>query len=163
MSHKSRWGKGIFKAGKGRHRPNHATSGVAGFTVSNKRVGAAIVRVMYTVPNVRVKLLPSFIRVDTADRVDVVYDDVAEALGEEPGSFDAAALESVITEHDGQMIHAEGRTIFFAKPEDAAAYIATAKRFAAADRFEDASPADVPGHYGTRAPPNCARRTCCAG
>ena len=33
------------------------------------------------------------IRVDAVGRMDVVYDEVSEALGEEPGYFDAAEFE----------------------------------------------------------------------
>jgi CHAT domain/MmoB/DmpM family len=152
MSRKSRWGKGIFKAGEGRPKPDHAEPDVAGFTVLNNKVGAAIARVMHTVPNVRVELLPSLIRVHTADRMDVVYDDIAEALGEKPGFFDAAALEDIITEHDGQMVKAADRTIFFAKPEQAKAYIAAETTFTAADRLEDAPATYAAPDHGEDAP-----------
>ena len=137
MSRKSRWGKGIFTARKGSSSADHATSDLAGLTVLDNQVGTAIARVMRTVPNVRVRPLPSSIEMYTAGRMDVVYDEIARALGEGPGFFDSTALENVITEHRGQMVHAADRTIFFAKPEDAKVYIAYETRFTA--------PASAPG------------------
>lgn len=123
--------------------PDYAISDVAGFTLINNQVGAAIAEVMRAVPKVAVRFLPSVIRVNAVDRIDVVYDDIAEALGEQPGSFDAAELEEAISAHCGRMIHEEDRTIFFATPEHAAAYLA-GTRFAAADPFEDLAPAAKP-------------------
>jgi propane monooxygenase coupling protein len=55
--------------------------------------------------------------------MDVVYDEVSEALGEEPGFFDAAEFEESMSTHYGRMIHEDDRTIMFANPEDAAEYI----------------------------------------
>jgi propane monooxygenase coupling protein len=70
-------------------------------------------------PNVRVTPLPSMIRVDAVNRMDVVYDEISEALGEEPGYFDAAEFEENMSTHYGRMIHQDDRTIMFANPEDA--------------------------------------------
>ena len=67
--------------------------------------------------------LPSMIRVDATNRLDVDYDEVSEALGEEPGFFDAAQFEESMSTHYGRMIHEDDRTIMFANPEDAAEYI----------------------------------------
>ena len=74
-------------------------------------------------PNVKVTYLPSMIRVNAAGRMDVIYDEVSEALGEEPGFFDAAEFEESMSTHYGRMIHEDDRTIMFANPEDAAEYI----------------------------------------
>jgi propane monooxygenase coupling protein len=63
------------------------------------------------------------IRVDAIRRMDVVYDEISEALGEEPGYFDAAEFEENMSTHYGRMIHEDDRTIMFANPEDAAEYI----------------------------------------
>jgi propane monooxygenase coupling protein len=63
------------------------------------------------------------IRVDAIGRMDVVYDEISEALGEEPGFFDAAEFEENMSTHYGRMIHEDDRTIMFANPEDAAEYI----------------------------------------
>ena len=46
-----------------------------------------------------------------------------QALGEEPGFYDAAEFEENMSTHYGRMIHEDDRTIMFANPEDAAAYI----------------------------------------
>ena len=70
-----------------------------------------------------VRALPSMIRVDAIGRMDFVYDEISEALGEEPGFFDAAEFEENMSTHYGRMIHEDDRTIMFANPEDAAEYI----------------------------------------
>jgi propane monooxygenase coupling protein len=96
---------------------------MCGFTLMNNQVGVVVAEVMSTKPDVRVTPLPSMIRVDAARRMDVVYDEVSEALGEEPGYFDAAEFEENMSTHYGRMIHEDDRTILFANPEDAAEYI----------------------------------------
>jgi propane monooxygenase coupling protein len=96
---------------------------MCGFTLMNNQVGAVVAQVMSAKPNVRVMPLPSMIRVDAVRRMDVVYDEVSEALGEEPGYFDAAEFEENMSTHYGRMIHEDDRTIMFANPEDAAEYI----------------------------------------
>jgi propane monooxygenase coupling protein len=94
-----------------------------GFTLMNNQVGAVIAEVMRGKPDVEVMPLPSMIRVDAIRRMDVVYDEVSEALGEEPGYFDAAEFEENMSTHYGRMIHEDDRTIMFANPEDAADYL----------------------------------------
>ena len=89
----------------------------------NNQVGAVIAQVMETKDNVTVTPLPSMIRVDAVGRMDVVYDEVSEALGEEPGFFDAAEFEENMSTHYGRMVHLDDRTIMFANPEDAAEYL----------------------------------------
>jgi propane monooxygenase coupling protein len=89
----------------------------------NNQVGAVIAQVMATKDNVTVTPLPSMIRVDAIGRMDVVYDEVSEALGEEPGFFDAAEFEENMSTHYGRMVHLDDRTIMFANPEDAAEYL----------------------------------------
>jgi propane monooxygenase coupling protein len=96
---------------------------MCGFTLMNNQVGVVVAEVMNTKPNVRVTPLPSMIRVDALRRMDVVYDEISEALGEEPGYFDAAEFEENMSTHYGRMIHEDDRTILFANPEDAAEYI----------------------------------------
>ena len=51
------------------------------------------------------------------------YDEISEALGYEPGYFDAAEFEENMSTHYGRMIHQDDRTIMFANPEDAADYL----------------------------------------
>ncbi len=89
----------------------------------NNQVGEVVAQVMSTKPNVTVRSLPSMIRVDATGRMDVVYDEISEALGEEPGFFDAAEFEENMSTHYGRMVHLDDRTIMFANPEDAAEYI----------------------------------------
>jgi propane monooxygenase coupling protein len=96
---------------------------MCGVTLMNNPVGAVVADVMRNKPNVRVMPLPSMIRVDALNRMDFVYDEISEALGEEPGFFDAAQFEESMSTHYGRMIHEDDRTIMFANPEDAAEYI----------------------------------------
>jgi propane monooxygenase coupling protein len=89
----------------------------------NNQVGAVVAQVMAAKPNVTVTHLPSMIRVDADGRMEVDYDEVSEALGEDPGYFDQAELEEDMSTHYGRMIHTDDRTLFFANPEDAAEYL----------------------------------------
>ena len=113
----------IFKTAESPFKADNTASNMCGFTLMNNQVGAVIAQVMSTKPNVRVTPLPSMIRVDAIGRMDVVYDEVAEALGEEPGSFDQAEFEEDMSTHYGRMIHTDDRTIMFANPEDGAGYL----------------------------------------
>jgi len=101
-------------------KSDNTASNMCGFTLMNNQVGAVVAEVMKTKENVRVMPLPSMIRVDAVGRMDVVYDEVSEALGEESGYFDAAQFEESMSTHYGRMIHEDDRTIMFANPEDAA-------------------------------------------
>lgn len=102
---------------------NRTASDMCGFTLMNNQVGVVVADVMRTKPNVRVTPLPSMIRIDAKHRMDVVYDEISEALGEEPGYFDSAEFEESMSTHYGRMIHEDDRTIMFANPEDAAEYL----------------------------------------
>ena len=104
-------------------KTDSTASNQCGFTLMNNQVGAVIAQVMATKPNVSVRYLPSMIRVDATGRMEVDYDEVSEALGEEPGFFDAAEFEENMSTHYGRMIHEDDRTIMFANPEDAADYL----------------------------------------
>jgi propane monooxygenase coupling protein len=112
-----------FKSAESPFKSDNTASNKCGFTLMNNQVGAVIAQVMSTKPNVTVTPLPSMIRVDAVGRMDVVYDEVAEALGEEPGSFDQAEFEEDMSTHYGRMIHTDDRTIMVANPEDAAEYL----------------------------------------
>jgi len=112
-----------FKTAESPFKSNNTASNRCGFTLMNNQVGAVIAQVMETKDNVTVTPLPSMIRVDAVGRMDVVYDEVSEALGEEPGYFDAAQFEENMSTHYGRMIHEDDRTIMFANPEDAAEFI----------------------------------------
>jgi len=102
---------------------NKTSSNRAGITLMNDQVGHVIADVMKDKPGVTITYLPSMIRVDADTRVDFVYDELAEALGEEPGSFTSADLEESMSTHYGRMVHEDDRTILFANPEDAAEYL----------------------------------------
>jgi propane monooxygenase coupling protein len=112
-----------FKTAESPFKSNNTASNKCGFTLMNNQVGAVIAQVMETKDNVTVTPLPSMIRVDAVGRMDVVYDEVSEALGEEPGFFDAAEFEENMSTHYGRMVHLDDRTIMFANPEDAAEYL----------------------------------------
>lgn len=104
-------------------KSNNTASNKCGVTLMNNQVGAVVAEVMSGLDNVTVTPLPSMIRVDAIGRMDFVYDDISEALGEEPGYFDQAEFEENMSTHYGRMVHLDDRTIMFANPEDAAEYI----------------------------------------
>jgi len=104
-------------------KSDNTASNKCGVTLMNNQVGAIVAEVMAGLDNVTVTPLPSMIRVDATGRMDFVYDDISEALGEEPGYFDQAEFEENMSTHYGRMVHLDDRTIMFANPEDAAEYI----------------------------------------
>lgn len=112
-----------FKTAESPFKADNTASNMCGFTLMNNQVGAVVAEVMRTKSDVRVTPLPSMIRVDAIRRMEVDYDEISEALGEEPGYFDAAQFEENMSTHYGRMIHEDDRTIMFANPEDAADYI----------------------------------------
>jgi propane monooxygenase coupling protein len=102
---------------------NNSASGKCGVTLMNNQIGAVVAQVMQKQDGVSVTPLPSMIRVDAVGRMDFVYADISEALGEEDDFFDSAQFEENMSTHYGKMIHEDDRTIMFASPEDAAAYM----------------------------------------
>jgi propane monooxygenase coupling protein len=112
-----------FKSAESPFKSDNTASNRCGFTLMNNQVGEVVAQVMSTKPNVRVTYLPSMMRVDAVGTMEVNYDEVSEALGEEPGSFDSAEFEEDMSTHYGRMIHLDDRTLFFANPEDAADYL----------------------------------------
>ena len=102
---------------------NSSASGKCGVTLMNNQVGVVMAQVMGQREGVTVTPLPSMIRVDALTRMDFVYADISEALGEEEDFFDAAQFEENMSTHYGKMIHEDDRTIMFASPEDAAEYL----------------------------------------
>ncbi|WP_405059524.1 MmoB/DmpM family protein [Kribbella sp. NBC_01505] len=104
-------------------KSDNTASNKCGVTLMNNQVGAVVAEVMSGLDNVTVTPLPSMIRVDAIGRMDFVYDDISEALGQEPGYYDAAEFEENMSTHYGRMVHLDDRTIMFANPEDAAEYI----------------------------------------
>jgi propane monooxygenase coupling protein len=109
-----------YKTAESPFRSNNTASNRTGFTLMNNQVGEVVAEVMRTKPNVTVTYLPSMMRVDAANKMEVVYDEISEALGEEPGFFNSAEFEEDMSTHYGRMIHQDDRTIFVANPEDAA-------------------------------------------
>jgi propane monooxygenase coupling protein len=112
-----------FKTAESPFKSDNTASNQCGVTLMNNQVGVVVAEVMKTKPNVTVRYLPSMIRVDAVGRMDFDYDEISEALGEEPGFFDAAEFEENMSTHYGRMIHEDDRTIMFANPEDAAEYL----------------------------------------
>ena len=98
-------------------------SGKCGVTMMNNQVGVVMAEVMRQQEGVTITPLPSMIRVDALNRMDFVYADISEALGEEEDYFDSAQFEENMSTHYGKMIHEDDRTIMFASPEDAAEYL----------------------------------------
>ncbi len=112
-----------FKTAESPYKSNNTSSNRCGITLMNNQVGQVVAEVMKDKPGVRVMPLPSMIRVDAENRMDFIYDEISEALGEEEGFFDSAEFEENMSTHYGRMIHEDDRTIMFANPEDAAEYL----------------------------------------
>jgi propane monooxygenase coupling protein len=112
-----------FKTPESPFKSDNTASNKCGFTLMNNQVGALIAQVMGTKDNVSVTPLPSMIRVDAVNRMDLVYSEMDEVAGEEDGWFSAAEFEENMSTHYGRMIHEDDRTIMFANPEDAAEFI----------------------------------------
>jgi len=115
--------KQSYKTTESAYKSDSTSSNRCGVTLMNNQVGAVVAEVMGGVEGVTVTPLPSMIRVDADNRMEFVYDDISEALGEEEGYFDSAEFEENMSTHYGRMIHEDDRTIMFANPEDAAEYI----------------------------------------
>lgn len=101
---------------------DNTSSNMCGVTLMNNQIGAVVAEVMGKLDNVTITRLPSMIRVDAVNRMDFVYDEISEALGEEEGFYDSAEFEENMSTHYGRMVHEDDRTIMFANPEDAAAH-----------------------------------------
>ena len=112
-----------FKTAESPFKSDNTASNRTGFTLMNNQVGEVVAQVLATKPNVTVTWLPSMMRVDGQGRFDVIYSEIDEAAGEEPGWFNSAEFEESMSTHYGRMIHEDDRTIMFANPEDAAEYI----------------------------------------
>jgi propane monooxygenase coupling protein len=105
------------------YKTDNTSSNKCGFTLMNNQVGEVVAQVVDQLPNVTVTWLPSMMRVDGTGMFEVVYADVDEAAGEEPGWFNAAEFEESMSTHYGRMVHTDDKTIMFANPEDAAEYL----------------------------------------
>jgi propane monooxygenase coupling protein len=112
-----------FTTAESPFKSDSTASNRCGFTLMNNQVGEVVAEVMGQKDNVTLTPLPSMIRVDAIGKMEVVYDEISEALGEEPGYFDQAEFEENMSTHYGRMIHTDDRTILVANPEDAAEYL----------------------------------------
>jgi len=115
--------KTAYKTTESAYKSDNTSSNMCGVTLMNNQVGVVVAEVMSEKPGVKVMHLPSMIRLDADKRMDFVYDEISEALGEEEGFFDAAEFEENMSTHYGRMIHQDDRTIMVANPEDAAEYL----------------------------------------
>lgn len=112
-----------FTTAESPFKADNTASNMCGFTLMNNQVGVIVAEVMSHKDNVTVTHLPSMIRVDAKNRMDLVYSEVDEAAGEEEGWFNSAEFEESMSTHYGRMIHEDDRTIMFANPEDAAEFL----------------------------------------
>ena len=112
-----------FKTAPSPFKADNTASNRCGFTLMNNQVGEVVAQVMATKPNVTVTNLPSMMRVDCVGNMEVNYNEISEALGEEPGSYGQAEFEEDMSTHYGRMIHTDEKTLFFANPEDATDYL----------------------------------------
>jgi propane monooxygenase coupling protein len=112
-----------YKTAESPFKSNNTSSNMCGVTMMNNQIGAVVAQVMGKKDNVTITPLPSMIRVDAVGRMDFDYDEISEALGEEPGYYDAAQFEENMSTHYGRMIHLDDKTIMFSNPEEAAEYI----------------------------------------
>ena len=112
-----------FKTAESPFKADSTASGKAGVTLMNSQIGVVVAEVMNRQDNVTVTYLPSMIRVDCVGRMDFVYSEISEALGEEDGFYDAAEFEENMSTHYGKMIHMDDRTIMFGSLEEAAEFI----------------------------------------
>ncbi|MGQ0572598.1 MAG: propane 2-monooxygenase effector subunit MimD [Pseudonocardia sp.] len=112
-----------FKTAESPFQANNTESGMAGVTLMNNQVGSVVAEVMNRQENVTITPLPSMIRVDCVGRMDFVYAEISEALGEEDGFYDASEFEENMSTHYGKMIHVDDRTVMFGNLEEAAAFI----------------------------------------
>ena len=112
-----------FKTAESPFKADNTASGKAGVTLMNTQIGAVVAEVMDRQDNVTVTYLPSMIRVDCVGRMDFVYTEISEALGEDPDFYNAAEFEENMSTHYGKMIHMDDRTVMFGNLEEAAEFI----------------------------------------
>jgi len=112
-----------FKTAESPFQADNSESGMAGVTLMNNQVGQVVAEVMDQQNNVTISHLPSMIRVDCVGRMDFVYADICDALGEDEDFYDAAEFEENMSTHYGKMIHMDDRTVMFGNLEEAAEFI----------------------------------------
>ena len=112
-----------FKTSESPYKVDNTASGTCGVTLMNNQIGAGVAEVMTRQENVEITELPSMIRVDCVGRMDFVYAEISEALGEEEDFYDAAEFEENMSTHYGKMVHMDDRTVMFGNLEEAAEFI----------------------------------------
>lgn len=112
-----------FKTSESPYKVDNTASGKCGVTLMNNQIGAVVAEVMNRQENVEITELPSMIRVDCVGRMDFVYAEISEALGEEEDFYDAAEFEENMSTHYGKMVHMDDRTVMFGNLEEAAEFI----------------------------------------
>lgn len=98
-------------------------SHMCGCTLSASREGNAIADVMAKKPSVRITKFPSIIRVDGDRMIEFDMDEIAEALGLEPGEYGPYDFEVEMSTHYGRQVRLDDKVLLFADPEDAANYL----------------------------------------
>lgn len=99
-------------------------SNQCGFTLMNNQIGDIVSEVMEKQPDVSVtRPQSSLIRVDGGRKIEIPFDAIDEAAGEEEGWFDQHELENNMSTHYGRMVFFDDKAIVFANPEDAAEYL----------------------------------------
>ncbi|GAC1385237.1 MAG: MmoB/DmpM family protein [Herpetosiphon sp.] len=94
-----------------------------GVTMSASVEGNIIADVMGEKPGVTIVKYPAMIRIDGEKTLEFDLNEIAEALGVEPGDFGPYQFEIEMSTHYGRMVRLEDKVLFFANPEDAAEYL----------------------------------------
>jgi propane monooxygenase coupling protein len=101
-------------------RQDNTASNQCGITLMNTQDGYTIARVMATKKDVKIRELPSMIRVDGIKKIDFDLAELSAAVGRE---LYPADIEEVMSTHYGRMVVTDDHVYLFANPEDAAEYI----------------------------------------
>jgi propane monooxygenase coupling protein len=101
-------------------KQDNTRSNQCGLTLMNTQDGYVIARIMAGKKDVRIRELPSMIRVDGINLIDFDLDELSVALGRE---IYPADIEEVMSTHYGRMVVTDDHVYLFANPEDAGEYI----------------------------------------
>ena len=100
---------------------NRSSSNECGVTLMNNQVGYVVAKVMDGKKDVKMREMPSMIRVDGIGTIEFNFEEIAEALGWD--DFGPDDFEEIMSTHYGRMVVEDERVLMFANPEDAAEYI----------------------------------------
>ncbi len=103
-----------------RFAANPTSSNETGVTLMNNVAGQVVAEIMSEKQDVKIRELPSMIRVDGIGRMDFEFQEIAEALGWTDFGHDD--FEEIMSTHYGRMVVMDDRVVMFANPEDAAEY-----------------------------------------